>query len=69
MISRRDFLKGTALGFASLAFLPVQRLIPLTQFQEAERLGRVTVGMVEVKSRPDVDSNTVAKVYEDAVVP
>jgi hypothetical protein len=35
----------------------------------AERLGRVNVGMAEIKGKPDADSKTVAKVYEDAVVP
>jgi lipoprotein-anchoring transpeptidase ErfK/SrfK len=41
----------------------------LIQIPETGQFGRVTSGMVEVKSRPDTDSNTVAKVYEDAVVP
>jgi hypothetical protein len=68
-LSRRDFIKGTVLGFTSLAFFPIQRLIPLVQFPETERLGRVTVGMAEVKTKPDADSATVSKVYEDAVVP
>lgn len=69
MMTRRQFLKDTALGVASIAFLPFQRWLPLSQFPQAERLGRVTVGMTEVKVKPDADSNTVDKVYEDGVLP
>lgn len=69
MISRRKFLKFSGLGLASLAYLPIKRLMPLVQFPQAERLGRVTVGMAEVKTKPDEDSATTAKVYEDVVVP
>ncbi|MBE3143829.1 MAG: L,D-transpeptidase [Planctomycetes bacterium] len=69
MISRREILKHTAIGLASLAFLPFKHRMPLAQFPQAERLGRVTVGMEEVKAKPDADSATVAKVYDDAVVP
>ncbi len=38
-------------------------------FPEAERLGRVNVGKVERKISPDIDSQTVDVLYEDAVVP
>lgn len=69
MITRRKFLKKAAIGMASLAIFPVKKWLPLAQFPQAERLGRVNVGMVEVKTRPDPDSATVAKVYEDSVVP
>jgi hypothetical protein len=69
MITRREFLKDSMLGLGSIAFLPFKRLMPLSQFPQAERLGRVTVGMAEVKVKPDADSNTVDKVYEDAVFP
>ena len=69
MISRRKFLKDSVLGLASLAFLPPKGWMPRVQFPQAERLGRVTVGMAEVKAKPDADSPTVVKVYEDAVVP
>lgn len=69
-ITRRYFLKRASLGAASLILLPSPGWrAGNTQFPEAERLGRVTVGMVEVKLRPDIDSPTVDKVYEDAVVP
>jgi len=69
MISRGEILKYTALGLASLAFLSIKRLLSQVQFPESERLGRLTVGMAEVKAKPDIDSNTVTKVYEDSVLP
>jgi hypothetical protein len=67
--SRRDFLKDTVFGLASLALLPLNLKLPQSQFPQAGRLGRVTVGMVEIKARPDPDSATVEKNYEDAVFP
>jgi hypothetical protein len=67
--SRREFLKATALQLASLSFLPLDLPGLSVQFPAAEKLGRVVVGMAEVKSKPDADSPTIAKVYEDAVLP
>jgi hypothetical protein len=69
MITRRDFLKSTVLSFASLSVLPFKRWIPQVVLPQMDRLGRVTVGMVEVKARPNADSSTVAKIYEDEVIP
>ena len=69
MISRREFIKLTALGASSLALRPWGRLLALPDFPEAERLGRVAVGMVELKVRPDPDSPTLGVLYEDAVLP
>lgn len=69
MITRREFLKDAMLGLASVMILPSKNWSPFISTSQEERLGRVTVGMVEVKNKPDVDSTTVAKVYEDAIVP
>jgi lipoprotein-anchoring transpeptidase ErfK/SrfK len=41
----------------------------LPEFPQAERLGRVAVGMVELKARPDPESQSVGVLYEDAVIP
>lgn len=71
-ISRRDFLKVAAAGLGSLASLslsPWTRLFSLEDFPQAERLGRVCVGMAELKMRPDYASETIRSVYEDTVFP
>jgi lipoprotein-anchoring transpeptidase ErfK/SrfK len=68
-ISRRDFLKLIALGMGSLAFRPMIQLATLPDFPLAERLGRVNAGKIDVKARPDADSQTTGVLYEDAVVP
>jgi hypothetical protein len=66
--SRRDFLLGSAVGVASFLVVPEKLANALSLFPQAEKLGRVTVGMAEVKNKPDTDSKTIAKVYADQVV-
>jgi len=66
-LSRRDFLKLTASGVGSLVLLPLSHR-NLFQFPDAEKLGRITVGKVDLKARPDADSQTVDAVYEDTIV-
>jgi lipoprotein-anchoring transpeptidase ErfK/SrfK len=68
-LTRRDFLKVAALGLGGLALRPRSRLLALPDFPQAERLVRVAVGMVELKARPDPESETVGVLYEDAVLP
>jgi len=54
-LSRRDFLKLAALGTSTLAFRPFSNLL-LPEFPQAEKLGRATVGKVDVFARPDANS-------------
>ena len=75
-LSRRDFLKLSALGLGGFVVLPRQQSAALQystlvqpEFPLDERLGRVNVGRIEIKARPDGDSQTVGMLYEDAVVP
>lgn len=68
MISRRDLLKLAALGTGVLAFRPFGRFA-LPEFPQADRLGRITVGKMDVFSRPDATSPIVGQVYEDNLVP
>ena len=68
-LTRRDFLKLVALGMGSLTFRPWARFQAPPAFPAGDLLGRVTVGKVDVKAAPDVDSQTVSALYEDAVVP
>lgn len=68
-ISRRSFLKLAALGLGSLSLNARSRAHFLPEFPNASRLGRVAVGMVELKQRPDPESQTLGVLYEDAVRP
>jgi len=64
-LARRDFLKLTALGVGALAFRPFEGI---PEFQQSELLGRVTVGKVDVYTRPDGNEQIVGALYEDQVV-
>ena len=66
--SRRDFLKLTASGAAALALRPFSPT-QLVQFPDAEKLGRITVGKMDLKARPNENSQTVGALYEDAIIP
>lgn len=68
-ISRCEFLKMAALGMGSLAFRSRDQRLFQSEFPEAKLLGRVNAGKVEIKARPDADSQTTGVLYEDAVVP
>ncbi len=67
-LSRRDFLKLAAAGSGALALRPFRGL-RLFEFPQAEKLGRITVGKMDIKARPDANSQTVGALYEDAVTP
>lgn len=69
ILSRRDFLKLSALGLAGLAFRPFSNLSLLTDFPKSERLARVATTQMELKSAPDENSTTLRMVYEDTIVP
>jgi hypothetical protein len=68
-VSRRSFLRLAALGLGGLSLRPLRPLFHLPEFPSSERLGRVVVGRAEVRAAPDVDSQTIKYLYEDAVVP
>lgn len=68
LFSRRDFLKLAAVSAGALAFRPLTKLA-LPEFPQAEKLGRITVGKMDVYMRPDAGSQIVGALYEDNVVP
>jgi len=68
--SRREFLKLSLVGFGGLALNGRNhKFLSMPEFPQAERLGRLCVGMVELKARPDENSQSVGRIFEDAVVP
>ena len=67
-LTRRDFLKIAALGAGALAFRPFTWQ-GISELQQSELLGRITVGKVDVYARPDANSQIVGALYEDQVVP
>jgi hypothetical protein len=73
-LSRKDFLKLSALALGGAALAPLQnpaftKLFKLPDFPDSERLGRVCYGKWDLKARPDQDSRTVGSVMDDAVLP
>lgn len=67
-LPRKSFLKVSALA-AGAAILPKNIGVKLGDFPVFERLGRITVGMVNIKLKPDYDAPNVGRYYEDTVVP
>lgn len=67
-MDRKQFLRLTALGLGSVALAPWKSRL-IEDFPDAERLGRVCEGKIELKARPDYESQTVGVLYEDAVLP
>src|SRR6266498_52047 len=68
MISRREFLKLTALSMGALAFRPLKKL-SLPEFPQGDKLGRITVGKMDVFAKPDGSGQLIGALYEDQVVP
>ena len=69
IISRRSFIKIIGIGLTGLGIQPTLYSRNFTEFPTNERLGRVCVGMVDIKAQPSEASQTVGVLYEDAVVP
>jgi lipoprotein-anchoring transpeptidase ErfK/SrfK len=68
-MTRRDFLRISALGKGSLGLKPWKKWLKLDDFPTSERLGRVVWWGTEMKTRPAYDSQTVRALTEDEVYP
>src|SRR5512134_2945124 len=68
MITRRDFLKLAALGTGTLAFRPFAKL-SLPKFPQGDKLGRITVGKMDVFATADASGQPIGALYEDNLVP
>lgn len=69
IINRRSFLKYGVYGIGALYLRPWSYWADqLADFPQAEGLGRIVVGQVDVRLRPSADSPSVAKLYEDNII-
>jgi len=73
-ISRRSFVKLALVSAGGLVGSPLlqsarKAQAALTEFPQADLLARVCVGKIDLKARPDEESDTVGVLYEDAVLP
>jgi hypothetical protein len=69
IISRREFLKYSVAGFGLVAIKPkMDWLMPVQELPQSERLGRIAVGMVNLRARPSADAPSIGKVYEDQII-
>ena len=55
-------------GMSSLFFRPLIKHLETVDFPNYERLGRACE-LLEIKSRPDINSEAVGVIYEDTIVP
>lgn len=69
VLSRRNFLKLAGFSLGGTILQPWLPATSFTDFPNYDRLGRVSVGKVDLKKRPDESSDNVGVLYEDAVVP
>jgi hypothetical protein len=67
-ISRRGFLRLASVGLGGLLAYPFFSHLQLEDFPNHDRLGRA-FAKVEIKAKPDFDSQTVGVLYDDAVMP
>jgi len=67
-ITRRDFLKILVGGFSVSVLDTYGYLLRINEFPQSERLGRA-FNKTEIKIKPDVNSQTVGVIYDDAVIP
>jgi hypothetical protein len=67
-LSRRDFLKLVGGAAGMMALSPFSRVLPMAQFPESKRLGRLTATL-DVMPAPRADFTPVKKLYPDTVLP
>ena len=69
MVTRRNFLKYSAYGLGSVLLKPWEKwAAQINTWPDAERLGRINVGRVDIRSQPTVDAPSVGVLYEDNIV-
>ncbi len=66
-LARRDFLKLTALSAGAMVLRPWTKF-PLPEFPQGDKLGRITVGKMDVYAQPDATSQIIGALFEDNMV-
>ncbi|BAJ63876.1 L,D-transpeptidase [Anaerolinea thermophila] len=68
-ISRRDFLQMSLLAAGALALTPLQRnLQNSTEWTVGQKMGRVCLGKVNIRAKPDANADITKVIFDDAVV-
>jgi lipoprotein-anchoring transpeptidase ErfK/SrfK len=68
-MKRREFLKISVLAMGSMAFSPWNYWKQVAaQWPDAEKMGRVCLGKVSIRSKPDPDAPVVKEIFDDAIV-
>jgi len=67
--SRRDFLKGVIAFGGAMALYPWFESNVLGSYNsDIKKFGRVCTGLVNIKSKPSINSESIGVLYEDAIV-
>lgn len=68
-ISRRQFLLYSVAAMGTLAATPWRYWNQITaSWPDAEKMGRVCLGKVNIRAKPDPNATTVKEIYDDAIV-
>jgi hypothetical protein len=68
-ITRRDFLRLSLLSAGTLAFKPWQmKFVEAGEWPDFEKLGRINVGKVNIRTYPSADAPSAGVLYQDAVI-
>lgn len=67
-LTRREFINFASLSLGGLTIGSLKPQYQLPEFPASEKLGRICYGMWDLKARPDYDSQTVGRVFDDQVV-
>ena len=68
-LTRRQFLKISVAAMGTLAMTPWKYWSQMASgWDEGAKYGRVCLGKVNIRAKPDPNAATVKEIYDDAVV-
>jgi hypothetical protein len=69
LLTRRAFLRASVLAMGSLALTPWKVWAQTAlDWPDAEKFGRVCLGKVSIRSKPDPNAPVVKEIFDDAIV-